>query len=188
MTSTFYTYSSPYYSPDIVVNIDTDRKYKVESIPLTSSYYLPNNVLDTTYFYPQTNYFPVYQNISYLDVNADKDLQKKVSKHFYSTLYNKWVPEIYPNLLNYLKISNNDVHLVKSIEEAKNNKTTDSEYSAKINYLADFILTKRDLFEILDVYASRKNLKWWNLRKYSEDIELYVIKRLEQKLRDMVLE
>ena len=188
--ATYYTYSSPYYSPDIIVNIDTDRnrKYKVETVPVTSSYILPNNVLNTSYFYPQPNYFPVYQNISYLDVNADKDLQKKVSKHFYSTLYNKWVPELYPNLLNYLKISNNDVHLVKSIEEAKNNKTTDSEFSAKINYLADFILTKRDLHEILNVYCDRKNLKWWNLRKYSEDIELYVIKRLEQKLRDMVLE
>ena len=189
-------YISPHFNTR-VINIDNigirkaivnATKYKIESVPITSPYFLPESVYDTTYFYPTTYSYPVYQNISYLDVNQDKDLQKKVSKHFFSQLYNKWVPELYPNLLNYLKISNNDVHLVKSISDAKNNTTKDSEYSKKINYLADFIMTKIDLFELLDIYSERKNIKWWNMRQYSEDIELYVIKRLEQKLKEMVLE
>jgi hypothetical protein len=189
---TDYSVSSPLYSysPDIIVNIDTDRnrKYKVESVPVTTSYILPDNVLNTSYFYPTNYSYPVFQNISYLDINEDKDLQKKVSKHYYSQLYNKWIPDLYPNLLNYLKISGNDVHLIKSISEAKNNTTKESEFGAKINYLADFILTKKDVFEILNVYSDRKNIKWWNMRQFSEDIEIYMIKRLEQKLKEMILE
>jgi hypothetical protein len=193
-----YSISSPYsYSPDIIVNIDNERyrnrNYKIESIPVTSSYFLPdttyyNNSLNTSYFYPTTYSYPVFQNISYLDVNADKDLHKKVTKHFYSQLYNKWIPELYPNLLNYLKISGSDVHLIKSITEAKNNTTKEDEFRVKINYLADFIITKKDLYEILSVYSDRKNIKWWNMRQYSDDVEIYVIKRLEQKLKEMILE
>jgi hypothetical protein len=187
-----YSDSSTYYSysPEITLSVETDkhRKYKIESVPVTSSYYLPNSIYDTSYFYPTNYSYPVYQNISYLDVNQDKDLHKKVTKHFFSQLYNRWIPELYPNLLNYLKVSNNEVHLVKSIADAKNNTTKESDFSEKINYIADFILTKKDLFELLSVYSDRKNIKWWNLRQYSEDVELYVIKRLEQKLKEMVLE
>ena len=191
-----YSISSPYsYSPDVIVSIDNERyrnrNYKIESVPVTSSYFLPDNsynTLNTSYFYPTNYSYPVFQNISYLDINADKDLHKKVTKHFYSQLYNKWVPELYPNLLNYLKISGSEVHLIKSLSDAKSNTTKDSEYGAKINYLADFILTKKDIYEILSVYSDRKNIKWWNMRQNSDDVEIYVIKRLEQKLKEMVLE
>ena len=66
------------------------RKKKSETVLVNSvispSYYVPNTLLyaDTPYYYT----YPTYQNISYLDVNADKDLQKKVVKKFYSALYN----------------------------------------------------------------------------------------------------
>ena len=198
--SVFFPYtssvSSPLYSysPEIIVSIDNEKnivrnnKVVIESIPVTSNYYLPNNVLNTSIFYPQPYTYPVFQNISYIDVNQDYDLQKKVSKHFYSQLYNKWVPELYPSLLNYLKVSQNDVHLVKSIREAKSNTTKESEIGTKINYLADYILTKKNIVELLSVYSDKKGIKWWNMRQYADDIELYMIKRLEQKLKEMVLE
>jgi len=183
--------SSLYYSPDVYVSIDNDRnrntQYKIESVPVTSSYVLPNGVFNTSYFYPSINTYPMYQNISYLDINQDKDLHKKVTKNFYSKLYNKWIPEIYPNLLNYLKISGNDVSLVKSLNEAKNNTTKDGDFGKKINYLATEILTKIDLYELLLAYSNSKGVKWWNMRQYCEDIELYLIKKLEQKLRELIL-
>jgi hypothetical protein len=198
--SVFFPYSSSVssplysYSPEVIVSIDNEKniirnnKVVIESIPVTSNYYLPNNVLNTSIFYPQTYSYPVFQNISYIDVNQDYDLQKKVSKHFYSQLYNKWVPELYPSLLNYLKVSQNDVHLVKSISEAKSNTTKESEIGTKINYLADYILTKKNIVELLSVYSDNKGVKWWNMRAYADDIELYMIKRLEKKLKEMVLE
>jgi hypothetical protein len=183
--------SSLYYSPDVYVSIDNDRnrntQYKIESVPVTSSYVLPNGVFNTSYFYPSINTYPMYQNISYLDINQDKDLHKKVTKNFYSKLYNKWIPEIYPNLLNYLKTSGNEVSLVKSINEAKNNTTKDVDFGKKINYLASEILTKVDLYELLLAYSDKKGVKWWDMSKFCEDIELYLIKKLEQKLRDLIL-
>ena len=198
--SVFFPYtssvSSPLYSysPEVIVSIDNEKnivrnnKVVIESIPVTSNYYLPNNVLNTSIFYPQPYTYPVFQNISYIDVNQDYDLQKKVSKHFYSQLYNKWVPELYPSLLNYLKVSQNDVHLVKSISEAKSNTTKESEIGTKINYLAEYILTKKNIVELLSVYSDKKGIKWWNMRSYADDIELFMIKRLEQKIKEMVLE
>ena len=96
-----YSDSSTYYSysPEITVSVETDkhRKYKIESVPVTSSYYLPNSIYDTSYFYPTNYSYPVYQNISYLDVNQDKDLHKKLQNIFILNY-------IIDGYLNYIQI------------------------------------------------------------------------------------
>lgn len=176
---------------EVSVSITTDgmatktENIKVPSLPVFN-YYSPNTLLyvgEPVYYS-----FPVYKNISYLDVNADRDLQKKVVRHFFSQLYNKWVPNLYPRLLNYIKISNRDVHLVKSENEAKNNTTKEEDFHEKINYLADYVYTKTDIFSELSTYVDKKGLNWWNLRDHNDDIELLLVKKLEEKLKDMVME
>jgi hypothetical protein len=177
------------YTTEVSVSVSADgyptktERVLVPSLP-NYNYYSPSSLY---YADPLIYSYPTYQTVSYLDINADKDLHKKVTKNFYSKLYNKWIPEIYPNLLNYLKISGNDVSLVKSLNEAKNNTTKDGDFGKKINYLATEILTKVDLYELLLAYSNNKGVKWWNMRQYCEDIELYIIKKLEQKLRELIL-
>lgn len=184
-----YIASPTFVSSDVVVSVET-RPVKTEvievaSLPVTN-YYLPTSLYYSSdpYYYPR----PVFNNISYLDVNSDKDLQKKVTGKFFSRLYNKWVPELYARLLDYVKLYEKDVSLVKSANEVKNNKTKEDEFEEKINYLADYIMTKKDVFNELYYYAEQKGINWWNLNSYADDIELYLIKKLEQRLKDMILE
>ena len=166
------------------------RKQKSETVLVNSvispSYYVPNTLLyaDTPYYYT----YPTYKNISYLDVNADKDLQKKVVKKFYSALYNNWVPDLHPKLLNYVKLTKDEAKLVKSEGDAKSNSTKEDEYGDKINYLADYIFTKTDIYEELYNYIEKRGLNWWELSSRSDELELLLIKKLEQKIKDIMME
>jgi hypothetical protein len=181
--------TSPYSEISVSVTADSlptrTETFKVQSLPVFN-YYAPNTLMyvgDPVYYS-----YPVYKNVSYLDVNADKDLQKKVVRYFYAQLYNKWVPELHHKLLDYVKISNKDITLVKSLNEAKNNNTKDDDYYEKINYLADYVFTKTDIHKELSEYANKRGLNWWNLRNNSDELELMLVKKLEEKLKDMVME
>jgi len=184
-----YIASPTFVTSDVVVSVETkpvkSEIIEVASLPVTN-YFLPTSLYISSdpYYYPR----PVFSNVSYLDVNSDKDLQKKVTGKFFSRLYNKWVPELYSRLLDYVKLYEKDVSLVKSANEVKNNKTKEDEFEEKINYLADYIMTKKDVFNELYYYAEQKGINWWNLNSYADDIELYLIKKLEQRLKDMILE
>jgi len=182
--------TSPVYSSEFSVSVQTDYPNKSENVLVTSlpttNYYLP-----TSFFYPSdtlTYPYPMYKNISYLDINADKELHKKVTKYFFSQLYNIYVPEDNSELLDYVKISAKDIELVKSLNEAKNNKTKEDDVGEKINYLADYIFTKKDIYSVLWDYAEKRNIKWWDLKHYGNDIENILIRELQAKIKDMILE
>ena len=176
------------YTDGVIIR-NKDYPTRSQSMLLNSlispSYYVPNTLMyvDTPYYY-----YPTYQSISYLDVNADKDLQKKVVKKFYSALYNNWVPDLHSRLLNYVKLTKDEAKLVKSEGEAKSNSTKEDEYGDKINYFADYIFTKTDIYEELYNYIEKRGLNWWDLSSRSDELELLLIKKLEQKIKDIMME
>lgn len=183
--------TSPVYTSEISVTVTGDRlptkseKVEVTSLPVTN-YYLPTNLY---YVNDPISYsYPIYKNISYLDVNADTELHKKMTKYFYSKLYNEYVPDDHSDLLDYVKLTAKDIELVKSLGEAKNNRTKEEDFGEKINYLADYIFTKKDIYSVLWDYVERKGVKWWDLKYYSDDIENKLVKGLEEKIKDMILE
>lgn len=183
--------SSPYVTSEIEISVYKDKlptkteRVSVSSLPLTN-YYYPTSLYYTSE--PLTYSYPMYTNISYQDINSDKELHKKVSKRYFSELYNRYIPESYPKILNYVKLSAKDIELVKSANEAKNTSTKEDEYGEKINYLADYIFTKKDVYNTLWNYVEKRNVKWWDLRYYEDDIENLLVKAVEEKIKDMILE
>jgi hypothetical protein len=187
-------YSSPaYVTSEIEISVykDKDRlptkteRLQVSTLP-TTGYYYP-----TSMFYavdPLVYSYPVYSNVSYQDVNSDKELHKKVSKRYFSELYNRYIPESFPKILNFVRLTAKDIELVKSANEAKNNSTKDEEFGEKINYLADYIFTKKDVYNSLWNYVEKRNIKWWDLKYYEDDIENLLVKAVEDKIREMILE
>ena len=161
------------------------EKVSVTGLP-TTNYYLP-----TSLYYvadPITYSYPVYKNVSYLDINSDKELHKKVTRHFFSRLYNRYIPDSEARLLNFVKLTAKDIELVKSLNEAKNITTKDDEYGEKLNYLADYIFTKKDVYNVLWHFSERTNIKWWDLKHYDEQIEDMLVKAVEEKIKDMIAE
>jgi hypothetical protein len=185
----FGAYSSP-YTTEVSVSVSGDgyptktERVIVNPLP-TYNYYSPSSL----YFADPLIYsYPTYQNVSYLDINADTELHKKMTKYFYSRLYNEFVPESYSRLLNFVKLSEKDIQLVKSAGEAKNNTTKEADYGEKINYLADYVFSKTDVFSTLYDFVSRRRINWWDLKYYSDQLESILINKVKTKIRDMLME
>ena len=180
-------YSSPYSELSISISKNNlpvrNETVLVSSLPRTN-YYLPT---DLVYYNDPIIYStPYYTNVSYLDINGDKDLQKKMTRYFFSQLYNEYVPESHPEILDYVKLNSRDIELVKSVKQAESNTTKKSDYGEKITYLAENIFNKNDIHKVLSNYCNNNNINWWDLKRVSNNIERILIKRLEDKIKDML--
>lgn len=180
-------WSSPYSEVSVSVTTDSlptrTEKVLVSSLPSTN-YYLPTNLV----FYNDPIIYsnPFYTNVSYLDVNGDKDLQKKMTRYFFSQLYNEYIPESHSDLLDYVKLNPKDIELVKSAKQAASNSTKKGEFAEKITYLAENIFTKNDIYNVLSNYVNNNNVNWWDLKRVSNNIERILVKKLEDKIKDML--
>ena len=182
-------WSSPY--SEISVSVTRDNlPIKTENILVSSlprnNYYSPTNLI--YYNDPMVYGNSIYSSVSYLDLNGDKELQKKMTRFFYSQLYNEYIPESNSHLLDYVKLNANDVELVKSVKQSKQNSTKKSDFSEKIRYLAENIFTKNDIFNCLASYCNRNNVNWWDLKNVSNDVERLLVRKLETKIKSMLNE
>jgi len=175
---------------DVLVNVSPSlittrtQRLNVSGLPV-SNYYLPTNY----YYSADPMIYPTaYRNVSYLDINSDKELQKKSTRYFYSQLYNKYIPDSNSELLDFVRLGSNEISLVKSMKEAKSNTTIDDEYSEKINYLADYVFTKTDVFSALLDFVNQRRINWWDLRYHSDKLETILVNKVKSKIRDILIE
>jgi hypothetical protein len=183
-------WSSPYSDvSEISISVTRDdlpyrsERVLVSSLPSTN-YYLPTNLV--YYNDPIIYSSPYYSSISYLDINGDKDLQKKMTRYFFSQLYNEYIPSSHSDLLDYVKLNPRDIELVKSIKQASSNSTKKSDFAEKITYLAENIFTKDDIYKVLTNYVNNNDVNWWDLKRSSNNVERILVKKLEEKIKDMI--
>jgi len=157
----------------------------VNSLPSTN-FYLPTTL--TYYNDPIIYANPYYSNVSYLNINSDKDLQKKTTKYFFSQLYNVYIPESNSDILDYVKLNPRDIELVKSTKQANQNSTKRSDFAEKITYLSENIFTKNDVYNALLTYIDKNDINWWDLKNVSNDVERLLIKKIEEKIKSMINE
>jgi len=174
---------------DVSISISADLPLRSERLSVSSlpfvNYYLPSNIY---YSDDPIMYSSVYRNVSYLDINSDKELQKKSTRFYYSQLYNRYIPESNSEILDFVKLGSKDISLVKSMKEAKNNRTDEEDYGEKINYLADYVFSKTDVFSTLYDFVSRRRINWWDLKYYSDQLETILVNKVKTKIRDMLME
>ena len=125
---------------------------------------------------------------SFIDVNTDVILQKDVTKHFYEKLYNKWLKSDFENLLNYLVVSNNNVKLVKNEDSFKKNSTKGKEYDIKISYINNNIMSKYGLKSFLKKIVKKTHYNWYDLRKKNKFVKKMIYKKIEKKMKKMIIE
>jgi len=174
---------------DVSISISADLPLRSERLSVSSlpfvNYYLPSNIY---YSDDPIMYSSVYRNVSYLDINSDKELQKKSTRFYYSQLYNRYIPDSNSEILDFVKLGSKDISLVKSMKEAKNNRTDEEDYGEKINYLADYVFSKTDVFSTLYDFVSRRRINWWDLKYYSDQLETILVNKVKAKIRDMLME
>jgi len=136
---------------------------------------------------PVLSYPPIMASrYEYQDLNEDSDLHQKVMKKIYTNIYNFIIPNEYPYLLNYIKKGKNDYTMVKSMNEYKKNKTRESEYENKLQYIARNVYTKVMMYSDVKQYLDTYDIKWYDIEDRKRDIYNIIIMKLKRKLEDLV--
>ena len=122
----------------------------------------------------------------YQDINEDSELHQKVMKKIYTNLYNFIIPNQYPYLLNYIKKNKDSFTMVKSMMEYKRNKTRESDYENKLQYIARNVYTKVMMYNDVKQYLDSYDLKWYDIEDSKKDVYSMLITKLKNKLEELV--
>ena len=146
--------------PIKIINIDQDRRLEV---PL---------------MYPYINkYYP--KVITYIDINKDKNLRKKMVNYFKNNFLNKWIYNS-NELMNYFSINNNKVKIVKKKIKKKYNSKNISKIS---KFIEKKILNEKYMYKILKEYISIFQINWYDLINIEIDVKNFIIKKLINKIK-----
>jgi hypothetical protein len=107
-------------------------------------------------------------------------------KKIYTNVYNFIIPNEHPYMLNYIKKSKGDYSMVKNIKEFKSNKTKESEYESKLQYIAHNIYTKSMMYKDVKQYLDVYDIKWFDIEDSKTKVYDMIVKKLKNKLNDLV--
>jgi hypothetical protein len=128
----------------------------------------------------------IYSSYEYQDINTDAELHQKVMKTIYTNFYNFIIPNQYPYLLNYVKKNKDSYTMVKSKKEYKSNKTKESEYENKLQYIARNVYTKSMMYKDVEKYLDTYNIKWYDIEDSKKEVFSLLIDILKKKLQDLI--
>jgi hypothetical protein len=125
----------------------------------------------------------IYSSYEYQDINTDSELHQKVMKTIYTNFYNFIIPSQHPYLLNYVRKNNS---MVKSKKEYKSNKTKESEYESKLQYIARNVYSKSMMYKDVEKYLDTYDIKWYDIDNNKREVYSLLIDILKKKLEDLI--
>jgi hypothetical protein len=128
----------------------------------------------------------IYSSYEYQDINTDTELHQKVMKTIYTNFYNFIIPNQYPYLLNYVKKNKDSYTIVKSKKEYKTNKTKESEYEDKLQYIARNVYSKQMMYKDVEKYLDTYDIKWYDIEDSKKEVFSLLIDILKKKLQDLI--
>ena len=123
------------------------------------------------------------------NLNANKNVQKTISKFFYYKLVDEWLYKKLFSLLAFVEIINDKPQLIKSMNKySVENLVTESERTIKIraNYLEENIITKKLVKQILKKIVKNMCLNWYDLYKHENTVSKIFLKYFEKLLEKSI--
>jgi hypothetical protein len=135
---------------------------------------------------------PITNIRHFTNPDSDPELQRKVIKHFYNELKEKYFYEKFQNFFKYIVVENNKPRLVKSEEELQKNANNNNDSKLKIKFITDNIFSKYDLEVLISKLIAKYsmlnsedeyNLHWYNIKyKHSSLIKKAMYKKIKYRL------
>lgn len=172
---------SPIVFTDIPLIISTDSP--INYIPSVTTLPQLPMIQQVFPFVTGTNPVVTYPIHPSLDLNNDKDLQKKVTKYYYYKTLDKWLKKQTDmlDILNYLMVNNNgNVELIKNMNDynPKNiEKDSQQDIDKKVDYIEKNILFRETVYDIIKKYVKETRTNWYDLY----DKSTFFIKELIKK-------
>jgi hypothetical protein len=121
-------------------------------------------------------------------LNTDPIAQIQVRDYIHKRFFKKWLVNDFPKLLQYLKVVDGKVQVVKKTNKDNSNKvdeTSASDNEAKIEFIKDRILDKDRTRKVLTKIIEENSIKWYNL-PHNENLVKHVLAHyVKDKLKEM---
>jgi hypothetical protein len=140
---------------------------------------------------------PRFSNVRHLTVpDNDPELRKKVVKHFYKELKEKYFIDKFNKFFQYIIIENNEPRIVKTYEEYKKNENNFTDSNKKIKFITENIFSKYDLEVLISKLIAKygmlnsddeNNMHWYNSKnRYAGLIKKTMYKKIKYRLEKKV--
>lgn len=127
---------------------------------------------------------------TYETIDNDPSVRKRILNYYFDLIRDDWLLDDINDVLNYLKVDNGKVHLIKSMEDySRQNVKNDTDKTAeeKIEFIEREYLNKYDLAHILGKFVKETGTKWVELPKneffVKKLIKEYLIKKLKKDIK-----
>ena len=140
---------------------------------------------------------PRFSNVRHItDPDSDPELRRKVIKHFYKELKEKYFIDKFNKFFQYIIIENNEPRMVKTYEEYKKNENNFTDSNKKIKFITENIFSKYDLEVLISKLIAKygmlnsddeNNMHWYNSKnKYASLIKKAMYKKIKYRLEKKV--
>lgn len=119
---------------------------------------------------------------NYLDLNKDPDVHKRMVNYVYYKLIDKWLSGSLSDVLEYLKVSGGKVIALKS-DDDNVEKNSAKEIKAKIEFIENKVISKKDIKMMLHEYVFESNTNWYDIPKNTYWIKKLLRRRLKKAIR-----
>jgi hypothetical protein len=140
---------------------------------------------------------PRFGNVRHItDPDSDPELRRKVVKHFYKELKEKYFIDKFNKFFQYIIIENDESRLVKTYEEYKKNENNYTDSNKKIKFITENIFSKYDLEVLISKLIAKygmlnsddeNNMHWYNSKnKYAGLIKKAMYKKIKYRFEKKV--
>jgi hypothetical protein len=173
------------------INVPLQSNLVIPYIPTVSSVMniganIPNSIL-SGYVMPQS--IPLYPSvISYPDVNTNSDLRREVTEFFYNKVINNWLKYSYIDLYQMFIIKGDKVEIIHAIDDMKTNtKSSADDNMKKYKYMVANIISKNDVYKLLEKFRKINNINWWDIKKYADKFKKFVEVKMVKYITNTIL-
>ena len=138
-------------------------------------------VLPPPFSFPLSIQYP--NIVSYPDINNDIEMRRKIVNYFYNVINDSWITYYFSNLLKYFIIENNEIKLIKSLNNLSDIKDNNS---LKKNYILNKYLKKSNIERLINRFRKINDINWWEVKKYQDKFAKYILAKLKYHLESKI--
>jgi hypothetical protein len=124
-----------------------------------------------------------YPNVVvYTDINNDIEMRRKIVKYFYDIINDSWITYYFSDLFKYFIIENNNVKLVKSLNNLSNKDTN----SLIKNYILNKYFKRNNIEKLINKFRKINDINWWEVKKYQDKFSKFIFSKLKYHLESKI--
>lgn len=120
---------------------------------------------------------------SYYNLNADRNVHKKMAKFFYYKVIDKWLFQDMKHILGYFVVSGDKVGIISNMKQYSDKNETPEKMTKKVSYIEDKVFNQKEMMYILKQFIKKTNTNWYDLPKNKKYVKSVIADALINKIK-----